>query len=302
MREVEAPECAQRSGEGQREPGKEIKMSQNKQKKIAAINDLTGFGRCALTVSLPVISHMKIQCCPAPTSILSNHVGYPEYFFDDYTDRLAEYLSMWKKLDLKFDGIMSGFLGSGAQIGIVEDFIRSFRRKDTIVVVDPVMGDHGKIAGTYTEEMCLKMRSLISLADIVTPNLTEACKLTDTPYKEEGWKETELRALARRLRETGPRKIVITGIGQGQYLANYVFEEGKEPLIFRSRKVGKECCGTGDLFSAIIAADAVNGVSFAESVKKAAVFIKKCMEKSLEMGIEDKNGVCFEEILHLLKV
>lgn len=104
-------------------------MSQNKQKKIAAINDLTGFGRCALTVSLPVISHMKIQCCPAPTSILSNHVGYPEYFFDDYTDRLAEYLSMWKKLDLKFDGIMSGFLGSGAQIGIVEDFIRSFRRR-----------------------------------------------------------------------------------------------------------------------------------------------------------------------------
>ena len=287
---------------GQREPGKEITRSQNKPKQSAAINDLTGFGRCALTVSLPVISHMKIQCCPAPTSILSNHVGYPEYFFDDYTDRLAEYLSMWKKLDLKFDGIMSGFLGSGAQIGIVEDFIRSFRRKDTIVVVDPVMGDHGKIAGTYTEEMCLKMRSLISLADIVTPNLTEACKLTDTPYKEEGWKETELRALARRLRETGPRKIVITGIGQGQYLANYVFEEGKEPLIFRSRKVGKECCGTGDLFSAIIAADAVNGVSFAESVKKAAVFIKKCMEKSLEMGIEDKNGVCFEEILHLLKV
>ncbi len=277
-------------------------MSQNKQKKIAAINDLTGFGRCALTVSMPVISHMKIQCCPVPTSILSNHVGYPEYFFDDYTDRLSEYLSMWKKLGLEFDGIMSGFLGSGEQIGIVADFIRNFRGKDTIVVVDPVMGDHGKIAATYTEEMCMEMRKLASLADILTPNLTEACKLTDTPYKEEGWMGPELLELCRRLSEMGPEKIVITGINKGQFLANYVFQKGAEPLTLRSRKVGRECCGTGDLFSAIIAADAVNGVPFAESVKKASIFIKKCMEKSIEMGIEDKNGVCFEEILHLLRV
>lgn len=277
-------------------------MSQNKQKKIAAINDLTGFGRCALTVSMPVISHMKIQCCPVPTSILSNHVGYPEYFFDDYTDRLPDYLSMWKKLNLEFDGIMSGFLGSEAQIGIVEDFIRNFRGKNTIVVIDPVMGDHGTIAATYTEEMCRRMRKLVSLADILTPNLTEACKLTDTPYKEEGWKERELLELSRGLTDMGPEKIVITGIKKGQYLANYVFVRGSEPLILRNRKAGRECCGTGDLFSAVIAADAVNGVPFAESVKKAAVFIKKCMEKSIEMGIEDKNGVCFEEILHLLKV
>ena len=100
---------------------------QNKQKKIAAINDLTGFGRCALTVAIPVISHMKLQCCPVPTSILSNHTGYSEYFFDDYTDRLTEYLDMWKKLDLKFDGIMSGFLGSVEQIAMVEAFIKNFR-------------------------------------------------------------------------------------------------------------------------------------------------------------------------------
>lgn len=276
-------------------------MSQSKQKKIAAINDLTGFGRCALTVSLPVISHMKLQCCPVPTSIFSNHAGYPEYFFDDYTQRLDDYLAMWKKLGLKFDGIMSGFLGSAAQIGVVEQFVKEFQKKDTVVVVDPVMGDHGRIVGTYTEEMCREMRKLVSMADIITPNLTESCKLTDTPYKEKGWKKSELYAMARKLREMGPEKIVITGIPQGEFIANYLYQEGEQPALFRTYRVGDERCGTGDLFAAIIAADAVNAVPFKRSVRKASLFVKKCMLRSIEMGVEQKNGVCFEELLHLLK-
>ncbi len=277
-------------------------MVQGSQKKIAAINDLTGYGRCALTVSMPVISHMKIQCCPVPTSILSNHTGYEEYFFDDYTGRLAAYLRMWKKLGLEFDGIMSGFLGSKEQIGIVEEFIRQFRKKNTIVVVDPVMGDHGKIAGTYTEEMCHEMRKLVSYADIITPNLTEACKLTDTPYRESGWKMAELFELTGKLRAMGPEKVVITGIPQGKFIANYMNQENEEPMLLRTCREGTERCGTGDLFASIIAADAVNGVSFVSSVRKASLFVKKCMIKSMEMGIDRKNGVCFEEILHLLKV
>lgn len=276
-------------------------MAQSKQKKIAAINDLTGFGRCALTVSLPVISHMKLQCCPVPTSVFSNHAGYPEYFFDDYTQRLEQYLAMWKKLGLKFDGIMSGFLGSAEQIGVVEQFVREFRRQDTVVVIDPVMGDHGKIVGTYTEEMCREMRKLVSLADIITPNLTEACKLTDTPYKEKGWKKSELCTMAQKLRKMGPEKIVITGIPQGEYIANYLYQEEEEPALFRTFRVGDERCGTGDLFASIIAADAVNGVSFKRSVKKASLFVKKCMLRSIEMDVESKNGVCFEELLSLLK-
>lgn len=276
-------------------------MTQNRQKKIAAINDLSGYGRCALTVSLPVISHMKIQCCPVPTSILSNHTGYEEYFFDDYSDRLPEYLKMWKKLGLWFDGIMSGFLGSVGQIEMVEDVIRDFAGKETKVIIDPVMGDHGKIAGTYTEEMCTKMRRLVSLADIITPNLTEACRLTDTPYRESGWKKSELFSMAGALENMGPDKIVITGIPQGEFIANYVYEKGQEPHFIKTHRVGEERCGTGDLFAAIVAADAVNGVPFQKSVKKASSFVKKCMVKSVEMGIGRKNGVCFEEILHTLK-
>lgn len=277
-------------------------MVQSRQKKIAAINDLSGYGRCALTVSLPVISHMKIQCCPVPTSILSNHTGYEEYFFDDYSDRLPDYLGMWKKLGLKFDGIMSGFLGSGKQIEIVEDFIRQFAKEETQVVIDPVMGDHGKIAGTYTEEMCTRMRRLVSLADIVTPNLTEACKLTDTSYRDSGWKKAELLSMAEALEHMGPVKIVITGIPQGEFIANYVYEKGEEPHFIKTHRIGEERCGTGDLFAAIIAADAVNGVPFQKSVKKASSFVKRSMIKSMEMGIGKKNGVCFEEILHTLKV
>lgn len=276
-------------------------MEQSLQKKIAAINDLTGFGRCALTVAIPVISHMRLQCCPVPTSILSNHTGYSEYFFDDYTARLPEYLAMWKKLDLKFDGIMSGFLGSREQIAIVEEFVRQFRRKETIVVIDPVMGDHGKIAGTYTEEMCREMRKLISLADIITPNLTEACKLTDTPYRDRGWKRQELFAMAEKLWKMGPEKVVITGIPQGEFIANYMYQNKETPMLIRTHREGTERCGTGDLFAAIIAADAVNGVPFVTSVRKASLFVKKCIIRSMEMGIDQKNGVCFEELLHLLK-
>ena len=277
-------------------------MMASTQKKIAAINDLSGYGRCALTVSIPVISHMKIQCCPIPTSILSNHTGYDEYFFDDYSDRLPDYIHMWKKLNLKFDGIMSGFLGSKAQIAIVEEFIKQFSTDATQIVIDPVMGDHGKIADTYTEEMCMEMRRLVSLADIITPNLTEACRLTDVPYKETGWKRMELLSMARKLNDMGPNKVVITGIIQGQFLANYVYEKDESPQMIRTHRVGDERCGTGDLFAAIIAADAVNGVPFRQSVKKASSFVRKSMIKSIEMGIDRKNGVCFEEILHILRV
>ena len=119
-------------------------MESARQKKIAMINDLSGYGRCSLTVAIPVISAMKVQCCPVPTSILSNHTGYPSCFFDDYTDRMPGYIEQWKKLGFSFDGIMTGFLGSREQIEIVTDFIRYFKRENTVVLVDPIMGDHGE--------------------------------------------------------------------------------------------------------------------------------------------------------------
>lgn len=271
------------------------------QKKIAVINDISGFGRCSVAVSLPIISYLGVQCCPVPTSIFSNHTGFPQYFFDDYTDRMEEYIENWKKLGLQFDGIATGFLGSAEQIQIVKKFIKEFSKQDTLVIVDPVMGDYGKLYATYTEELCEEMKELVKLADITTPNLTEACSLTGTPYKHMGWRRKELLAMAEKVAALGPSKVVITGILQGEFIANYIYEKGAEPKMIRTHKVGTERSGTGDVFVSIIAADSVNGVSFGRSVRKASGFVKKCILKSVELEIPKTDGVCFEEILYQLK-
>lgn len=276
-------------------------MSHNHQKKIAVINDISGFGRCSVAVALPVISHMKVQCCPLPTSIFSNHTGFPEFFFDDYTEKMEPYMEQWKKLDLKFEGITSGFLGSVRQIEIVKEFIEKFRTGRTRVIIDPVIGDNGKPYPIYTEQMCQAMKELVAYADILTPNLTECCILTDTPYKETGWRKEELFTMVRKLAQVGAQKIVVSGIRMGQYIGNVVYEQGKEPKLIRCKRVGHERSGTGDIFAAIIAADCVNGVEFEISVRKAAGFIKKCIAVTEQYDIPKTDGVCFEEVLDQLK-
>ena len=155
-----------------------------KQKKIALINDLTGFGRCSTAVMAPIVSAMKIQAVAVPTAILSAHTQFPTYYFDDYTDRMKEYIQTYKDLKLDFDAISTGFLGSEQQVDIVLDFIRHFKTDRNFVIVDPVMGDYGKLYRTYTKEMCDKMKELVHYADIITPNLTELCTLLDAPYPE----------------------------------------------------------------------------------------------------------------------
>lgn len=275
-------------------------MSHNNQKKIAVINDFSGFGRCSIAVALPILSVMKVQCCPLPTSIFSNHTGFPSYFFEDYTSRMVPYMQEWKKLDLHFNGICSGFLGSKEQIEIVKKFFKEFKTEETQIIVDPVMGDYGKPYPTYTEEMCGEMKKLVEFADILTPNVTEACVLTDTPYKEK-WKIEEIQEMAEKIHAMGPKKIAITGIVQGGFIANFCYEEGQQPKVLRTHKEGTQRSGTGDIFASIIAADAVNGVPFYKSVKKASGFIKKCIIRSQELDIPLTDGVCFEEVLGKLK-
>ncbi|MEG1991979.1 MAG: pyridoxamine kinase [Acetivibrio sp.] len=276
-------------------------MSHNRQKKIAVINDISGFGRCSITVSLPIISHMKLQCCPVPTSIFSNHTGYDSYFFDDYTDKMQEYIDQWKKLNLYFEGITSGFLGSIRQIQVVEKFIHDFAGKDTKIILDPVMGEDGKPYITYNNEMCEEMKKLVGYADIITPNLTEGCILTGTPYKKENWSREELFTMAEKLTKMGSKKVAISGIHMGTYIGNVVYEDGKEPKILKVKRVGKERAGTGDIYAAILAADCVNGVPFYDSVGKASSFIKECIGLTEKYHIPQEDGVCFEEVLYRLK-
>lgn len=270
------------------------------QKKIAVINDLSGYGRCSLTVVIPILSALKIQCCPVPTSILSNHTGFPTYFFDDYTEKMPMYIEEWKKLHLTFDGIYSGFLGSEAQIQIVIDMIKEFGTKEGRVIIDPIMGDHGKAYQTYTPQMCSRMKELVGYGNIVTPNLTEACILTGREYRKEGFRRNELIQMAEEIRELGPDAVVITGVKEGSFVTNVVLEADGTHHFIRTRHVGNERPGTGDVFSSIVAAYAVQGASLRDGVRKAADFVKECILKSDELNVPVENGVCFEELLSLL--
>lgn len=269
--------------------------SHNRQKKLAVINDFCGFGRCSIAVALPIISAMHIQCCPLPTAIFSDHTGFESFFCEDFTEHMPAYSREWEKLGLTFDGAATGFLGSARQIDIVKEFLTRFKTKRTKVLVDPVMGDYGKLYPTYTQELAGRMHELLRFADLLTPNLTEACILAKEPYRED-FSERELTALCARLAEEGPRKIVISGIHLGDDLGNFVFSGGKTTMVCAHR-VGGYRSGTGDVFGAILAADLVNGVPLEQSVRKAAAFITKTILYTQQLGVPETDGICFEEYL-----
>lgn len=271
-------------------------MSHNHQKKIAVINDFCGFGRCSIATALPIISAMKIQCCPLPTSVFSNHTGYDSFYYTDFTGHMNAYIEEWKKLDLHFSGILTGFLGSPEQIVIVKHFLEYFKSTETITVIDPVMGDDGALYPTYSPQLAKQMGTLVSYADILTPNLTEACILTQTAY-DPNMSHEKLIEICIRLCEMGPQKIVISGLERGEDLENFIFEAGKVPQIITEHKAGPCRAGTGDVFSSIITADAVNGVDFADSVAHASSFIAKALKHTAELNLPEPDGICFEEFL-----
>lgn len=271
-------------------------INHNTQPKVAVFNDFSGFGRCSIAVALPLISALKVQCCAIPTAIFSNHTGFESFFVEDYTDRLENYTAQWKNLSLRFNAITSGFLGSQEQISIVEKFISDFKTDETVVVIDPVMGDKGKLYPTYKPQTAEKMKTLVSHADILTPNLTEACILTDTEYRPQP-SDNFLRELCFKLNKSGAKKIVITGIDDGEEISNLIFDFEKGFSKVSKKKSGKQRSGTGDVFSSIITGCAVRNFDFTRSVEIAADFVAKAIKRSDELDIPTTDGVCFEEIL-----
>ena len=282
--------------------------------RLAMINDIAGFGRCSTTVSLPVISVMKVQVCPVPTSVLSNHLGFPLCHFDDYTSHMRDYIKVWKELGLTFDGLYCGFLGNEEQIDIVREFVKMFR--PPLFLLDPVMGDHGRAYSSITETHVQKMKELLPLADIITPNITEACLLTGTPWKDGEWTMQELSGLCERLADicqqesvtsgeasTGTTangaSIVITGIRQGDSLVNFLWDDGVYTTV-STPIAGASRPGTGDIFASILAADAVRGETLLSSVQKAANFVGLCIAGSEKAGTPVQEGVVFEKYLAAL--
>lgn len=271
--------------------------------RVAAIHDMSGFGRCSLTVAIPILSAMGIQCCPLPTAFLSTHTGGFEGFtFLDMTDELPKVAAHWKSLGLEFQAVYSGFLGSERQIAIVEDFLREFRGPDTLAVIDPVMGDHGEVYQTYTPAMCAGMARLAELADVITPNLTEAALLLGVPYDALPAGEAGCREVVERLSLDGRRSVVLTGASTAPELTGAMCFDAKtgRTEAVQTRRVPQEFHGTGDVFASVLTGALVQGASLPDAVRQAVDFVRACAERTAKAGIPMREGVEFEPLLGLL--
>lgn len=268
-----------------------------RQKRIALINDITGFGRCSVTVQLPLISAMRVQACPLPTAILSVHTGFPNHYIDDYTERMRPYMENWAANGLDFDAILTGFLGSEAQINLVLECIARFKGRNTRVIVDPVMGDNGRLYSSYTPELCAKMRQLLPYADVVTPNLTEACQLLGADYPADGIvAEHVLTEMAAEIAAMGPHDVIITGLHAGDHIRTYLYADG-HGRAFDNPKVGRDRSGSGDAFAAIVAAALVRGIPLEEGARRAVDFIGHCLSYAEQLDLPWNYGLPFEEFM-----
>lgn len=271
--------------------------------RCAAIHDLSGFGRCSLTIVIPVLSAMGVQCCPVPTAYLSTHTGgFTGNTFLDMTEEMAATVAHWATLDIDFRGIYSGFMGSEAQMAITADFISTFRRPHTLVVVDPVMGDHGRPYRTYTPAMCRAMGELAARADLITPNLTEAALLLEQPYRELAGDEAACRELALRLSLEGRRSVVLTGVARRPGLTGALCLERESGRLtwVETEFVGREFHGTGDLFTSVLTGALLQGRSLDQAARQAADFVGDCARRTLSQDIPPREGVDFEPLLWTL--
>lgn len=270
----------------------------NLQKKAAVINDFSSFGRCSLAVSIPILAAMKVQCCSVPTALFTNHTGFQHSSFYDFSAEMDRYIEDWKATGIEFKAIQTGFLASLEQLAYVKRFISAFKSEKTIVLVDPVMGDYGKLYRTFKNEVAEGLRSLVDEADYLTPNLTEASILLGVDYDPQA-ADDELFALASRLSE-GKRGVVISGISRGEKLLNFVVTKEGEKAKIEEKKIGPDRSGTGDVFSSVILGALLNGETLIEAVKIAADFVVASVKKAEEIGIPTTDGLPIEETLPIL--
>lgn len=271
---------------------------------VAVINDLSGFGRCSLTTELPILAVMGFQACPLPTAILSNHTGYESCYFQDFTAHMAAYFEQWQKLGLQFAGVCSGFLGSARQADIVCNIIRQAKRQEQqpLVLVDPVMGDNGSPYATCDDELCVQMKKLVALADIITPNITEACLLLGKPYCGERIDEAAALALVKELAALGAGRIVLTGVrAKPGTLANLAYDVAQNRFYWvEEPMVEPAFAGAGDVFSAVLAGALLKGEALPAALEKAAFFVYVAAKDTAEAGGAVQDGINFEPYLKML--
>jgi len=274
----------------------------NTQKRAAAIHDISGFGRCSLTVALPILSAMGIETAAMPTALLSSHTGIEGYTYNDLTDDMPLFLNHWKNLGLEFDAIYSGFLGSQTQIEIVSNFIDTFKKDDTLVLVDPAMADHGKMYPTFDKAFAKEMTKLCKKADIIVPNITEAFFMLGMDYMKGPYTQEQIESILNALSELGPTNIVLTGVcfkDDELGAASYDAKTSTVKYSF-SPFIDSYYHGTGDIFASVLLSAILNGYELNKSVDIAVDFIYGCLLRSGKAETNALRGVNFESGLPAL--
>ncbi|MBQ6893803.1 MAG: pyridoxamine kinase [Clostridia bacterium] len=288
-------------------------MAEKAIKRVAALHDLSAFGRCALTVVIPSLSAMGVQVLPVPTTLLSTHTGgFDNYYFRDMSDSIMPIAEHWKSLGIVPDSIYTGFLAGEEQCDIIEEFIKKFKTSDTLTLVDPVFGDDGELYSSCTMGLVERMKHLCSLGDIIVPNLTEACMLCGKEYKDTSeMQPLELHEyisdLLFSLSEFGAKRIAITGIvtDKNSNVATAGIDLGansidRSPFYVTLHRVGGSYPGTGDLFASVLLGKMLGGASFTKSVSVASAFVRDVIAVSDGYGTPHRDGVALEPCLYKL--
>jgi pyridoxine kinase len=268
-----------------------------RQKRILAVHDISCFGRCSLTVALPIISAAGIETTVLPTAVLSTHTGgFTGFTYRDLTPDILPVVNHWQSLGLDFDSIYTGFLGSFEQVDIVSRIFDMFKTENTLIVVDPVMADYGKLYSIFPSNFPEGMRKLCRKADVIVPNLTEAAFLLDEPYHDGPHTREEIEHILRSLSALGPEYVVVTGVsydgiqlGSASYDANtgefsYTGETRIEPMYH----------GTGDVFASALVAALLNGRTLAQASAIAVHFTVASISRTKEAATDNRFGVNFE--------
>lgn len=268
-------------------------------KSCLAIHDISGLGKCSLTIALPVLSAAGVETTVLPTAAFSNHTAFREYTCTDLTGDMLPAAEIWKGLGVSFGALYSGFLGSEKQIHIVSEIFELFRDRDTLILVDPVMGDNGRLYSTYTPAMAAGMSSLCKKADIIVPNMTEACYLLGREYRKGPYSPDYIREILWGLSELGPRYIVLTGVyfSEEEYGAACFCRETGETAFTLKKRYDGMFHGTGDLFASVLLAALLSGKKIETAIEIAAQFVCHSIENTIKAGTNPLFGVKFEREL-----
>lgn len=264
-------------------------------KNILTIQDISCFGKCSLTIALPIISAMGVETVILPTAVLSTHTMFKNFTVKDLTDQLIPITDHWKSEGIRFDAIYTGYLGSAEEIEIAKRIFDEFGGDDTMIFIDPVMADNGKLYPAFDMEYAKLNAGLCGKADIIVPNLTEACFMTDTEYRED-YDRAYIDELLEKLAGLGAKKVILTGIA---------FSEGKtgvygldtvtgEKIVYENNRIDAAYHGTGDLFSSVSVGALVQGVSLTDAFKLAADYTARTIEETVKNPDKPWYGVDFE--------